>query len=741
MKKPRVQFAERNLLEERAPQVPILVPFLIPFGESGKTIRDSCNSSLQLDLGHRLPGGRLRRWYAALMAQRAIPTKTAWLAGLLTVLALTRGSGADLRNLSRVIDRGPLPTRVLVFEDYETDIEKRWWLRGAVETNNVAPSLSDSIANRRACRATATKDFDDKMGDPKKNFKAVIFNPVPGPPMGANTRLSFRYWLQGTDTLRVQIYSLTKGYHRFLTLTNLPQGSWQSAAVDMTQARRPDRSGGPLAEDERIDDLQFYIAPDAELLIDDIVLYDAAASSPSLPRSGGEGRGEEEFRDAFPQRIIFTGWFDTGKQGAEWPGDFEIVTNQPPLTKSGEALIRVGLRGGRPLSTVNRLRFRYRLTGTGDIRITLANSRTGQQWRSDLSDAARGRWAEGNVDFEVTERNAFADELHFAVAKDAQLFVDDVLLFEPVAEHTARIESDKLRLIIADNEAFGTNHRAGYNGVAELIRGSDARGLFVPQVAGLNFEHIFSGDAESFGWNIFEPRRAPMRLARRSPTSIELRQESTEHWPLRSRITYEVIGDAIDFTYCGTPLADAWKKHGYIGVFFASYINKPEDMSLRFIGRARPGRGDTNAHWIKHLPPKHGVAANHRPAGSAWDPPLDDGFNIVLVNGLSDFEYLYPFYFGRSGENVFVMMFERPRDGSELRFAQSPSGGGTGNPAWDFVYFQRGYEVNRDFCFRARAVLRKWKDAEEVIHLYEQWSGEKVVRPNKDDSKKESSTK
>jgi hypothetical protein len=71
-------------------------------------------------------------------------------------------------------------------------------------------------------------------------------------------------------------------------------------------------------------------------------------------------------------------------------------------------------------------------------------------------------------------------------------------------------------------------------------------------------------------------------------------------------VTYEVIGDAIDFTYCGTPLADAWKKHGYIGVFFASYIQQPKDMSLEFIGRARAGRGDTNAHWIKHLPPKHG---------------------------------------------------------------------------------------------------------------------------------------
>jgi len=37
--------------------------------------------------------------------------------------------------------------------------------------------------------------------------------------------------------------------------------------------------------------------------------------------------------------------------------------------------------------------------------------------------------------------------------------------------------------------------------------------------------------------------------------------------------------------------------------------------------------------------------------------------------------------------------------------------------------------VNREFCFRARAVFRRFRDAEEVIRLYEQWSGEKVIRP------------
>ena len=60
-----------------------------------------------------------------------------------------------------------------------------------------------------------------------------------------------------------------------------------------------DGSGGPLAKDERIDDIQFYVDPRAELLIDDIVLYEAAPPGETRP---------------FPRRVIFAGWFDTGRQ-------------------------------------------------------------------------------------------------------------------------------------------------------------------------------------------------------------------------------------------------------------------------------------------------------------------------------------------------------------------------------------------------------------------------------------------
>jgi hypothetical protein len=265
----------------------------------------------------------------------------------------------------------------------------------------------------------------------KTMYTAVIFNPVPGPPMGKNPRLSFRYWLKGTDTLRVQIYSLTKGYHRCLTLTKLPQEKWESAAVDMTQVRRPDGSGGPLSEDERIDDVQFYADPRAELIIDDMVLYDAAAPEEKRP---------------FPKSIQFTGWFDTGKQGKEWPGTFEIAEKEGYFWKAAKSVddadlgapsIRLGLRGERPLGEATRLFFRYRLAGAEALRVRLVNRAAKVSHEIELKKLTAGKWAEATADFTgdgKPGRGDRVDGIDFLLPKGAELLVDDVLLYEPGGE-------------------------------------------------------------------------------------------------------------------------------------------------------------------------------------------------------------------------------------------------------------------------------------------------------------------
>ncbi|MBI3856300.1 MAG: hypothetical protein HY293_11480 [Planctomycetes bacterium] len=304
-----------------------------------------------------------------------------------------------------------LPYRVHAIEDFETDIEKRWWLAGKPETENVP------TGSRRACRGTLSKDFDDKMGDPAARYTAVIFNPVPGPPMGKHTRLRFRCWLRGTDRLRVQIFSLTNNYHRRLELTGLPQGSWQEGNVDMTLLRRPDGTGGPLSEDERIDDIQFYVDPSAELIVDDIILYDAAPD------------GEKE---PFPSRIVFTGGFDTGKQGKEWPGEFEIVAHEKPLkwkaARSVQDKLLVSLRGLRPVNEREvRLKFRYRLTGAAEF---TAAAESGSKASAPISvRSARDDWQEARLALPTGCREI--DGLLFKVAGSGVLWIDDVLLYDP----------------------------------------------------------------------------------------------------------------------------------------------------------------------------------------------------------------------------------------------------------------------------------------------------------------------
>ena len=312
----------------------------------------------------------------------------------------------------------------------------------------------------------------------------------------------------------------------------------------------------------------------------------------------------------------------------------------------------------------------------------------------------------------------------------AVLAVPSLALADEVPSGWLELRSKALRVAIADNQAHAPGHRAGYNGVAELVPAGSDRNLFVPAVAGLNFEHILSGDAASYAWRIFEPRESPMTLHRLSERRAELRQARTAHWPLETRLVYELGGgDAIDLTVFATPREDAWKKQGWIGLFFASYIHGPEDLAIHFIGRSRPAKGDQAPRWIRHLSPKHGEAACHRPAGGDWDPPADPDLPVVLAKGHSDLEYLYPFYYGVSRGKALVFMFERPRADAEARFAQSPTGGGQGNPAWDFLFIQRRYEVGKEFRFRMRLVVRDFTDREDIARAYEAWSGEKVARP------------
>jgi len=58
-----------------------------------------------------------------------------------------------------------------------------------------------------------------------------------------------------------------------------------------------------------------------------------------------------------------------------------------------------------------------------------------------------------------------------------------------------------------------------------------------------------------------------------------------------------------------------------------------------------------------------------------------------------------------------VFMF-RPAD--QIRMSQSPSGGGSGNPAWDFQHLIPDYEVGRRYQMVMRAMYLPHESPEQV---------------------------
>jgi hypothetical protein len=55
----------------------------------------------------------------------------------------------------------------------------------------------------------------------------------------------------------------------------------------------------------------------------------------------------------------------------------------------------------------------------------------------------------------------------------------------------------------------------------------------------------------------------------------------------------------------------------------------------------------------------------------------------------------------------------RPCD--NVRFSQSPSGGGNGNPAWDFQWFVPQYTVGQRYRFVMRAMYLQFESPEQLI--------------------------
>ena len=274
------------------------------------------------------------------------------------------------------------------------------------------------------------------------------------------------------------------------------------------------------------------------------------------------------------------------------------------------------------------------------------------------------------------------------------------------------LERGDVRAAVVDNRAVDdavlTGHRAKYSGLASLTHSRRAENLFVPSYAGLNYEHIHDGTKQDRDI-LFEPRNAPMELRVVNEHTAELYQPPTPHWMLESVLRYAMLSDGtIEMTLECIPRAKTFA-NGYVGLFWASYIHQPESLDIHFLGHEIGG--DQATHWIRGITPEHGVAATHLAADDARVFPHDDDFPLTLVFNRSKYRYDEPWYYAVSHGMAFVQMF-RPQDA--IRLSQSPSGGGQGNPAWDFQYFISDYEVGQRYQMVMRAMYLPYESPEQL---------------------------
>jgi hypothetical protein len=268
---------------------------------------------------------------------------------------------------------------------------------------------------------------------------------------------------------------------------------------------------------------------------------------------------------------------------------------------------------------------------------------------------------------------------------------------------------------VIGNNVKAEPHLRGYNGLFSLTSETDNENAFVPLFSGLNLEHYFDAQVVTEPGSVFfEPRRAPMTFKRISDHSCELHQPVTPVYGVESttRFTFKEP-HYVDMHFSCTPTRDDLAG-GFLGVFWASYINAPEDKSMYFLAA---GSSLDEPQWLQLCTQTHN--RDSTVCNETDNFSIDfQGEDKTLFKAISPLRYSLPFFYGRIRDQVLIYIFT---PGPTIRFAHSPSGAGPTekgddtNPAWDFQLIVPDYQPGESYHLDMRLVYKKWMGRDDVL--------------------------
>lgn len=162
----------------------------------------------------------------------------------------------------------PFPKRVIFLAAFDTGEKEKYWPGDFV--------IADSPPTGAYWKAARSVQKQSQM---------ISVQIDPPRPVGARTKLRFRYHLTGADQMTVQIFDATVQDNRHVVLRGLAQNEWKTQYVDFSRdARRNDgTANSEFTAGNLVDDIFFFIntsaspgsRPEPVLHLDEVVLFDA----------------------------------------------------------------------------------------------------------------------------------------------------------------------------------------------------------------------------------------------------------------------------------------------------------------------------------------------------------------------------------------------------------------------------------------------------------------------------------
>ena len=273
--------------------------------------------------------------------------------------------------------------------------------------------------------------------------------------------------------------------------------------------------------------------------------------------------------------------------------------------------------------------------------------------------------------------------------------------------HCALLQAGDIQAVVGDASRDGVSGRQ-YCGLWSLTSRHRPFSAFGNSYAGLLLGEIRG--------------KAPTLDAVDDKTALLVRSADASY-PVDVRAEYRLSAPHyVDHTLTFTDREDA-RKPGcdFREASWCCYMNCPEDPRLHFL---------SGGEWRRYISPAHGVASNIAPAylpdEELEDWPLKSDWRPKRLNDRPfhwdrcEFRFDEPFYYGRLGDMVMILVFDTPR---WLRFFCSPTGGGfslipgRACPAWDFEWVipAAEYEVGTEYSFRVRLIYKPFQSDDDVL--------------------------